>query len=74
MILGVRPVVAEATVRCLKSARGEIAATARTNSPSPALLAKLSSDGRVAFEVRGSDAQGERVGEADFSWHVQARG
>lgn len=71
-ILGLRPVVKEASVRFVKLARGPITATARVAGDLKALAREVDAQGRVAFPVNVTlaDATGIEVAAMTFSWHV----
>ncbi len=76
VLLEVRPVAAGAQIRYVKIARGRLTATARTSEPGGDLLAKLRTEGKVAFavEVEIRDADGDTVVEMTVDWHVKTAG
>jgi uncharacterized protein (TIGR00369 family) len=72
-ILSIRPVVSDARISYLKSARGEVTATATALAPAPELLAKLSSEGSAIFDVQVgiTDANSTTVATFVATWNVK---
>mgnify|MGYP001229770442 CR=1 FL=1 len=73
MLMHTRPVAAQARVRYLKPATGDLTASARASRTSTDLLSSLQSDGVVRFDVDVmiSDANGANVAEVTVEWHVR---
>lgn len=75
MLLEVRPVAAEASIRYFGLARGEVTAQARVEAEPDALLEAVRTDGKVRFPIvvslRGED--GIEIGEMMVDWHVSRR-
>lgn len=68
-----RPVTAEARIRYLKIARGEISSTARTSEPGETLRARLREEGKAVFDVvvELSNEQDQPVATMIVTWHVR---
>jgi uncharacterized protein (TIGR00369 family) len=72
VVLSIRPVAANATVRFLKIARTDLVAHARIVGNAETWRAELASSGRVVFDVVVDvrDAAGDSIGELTVAWHV----
>jgi uncharacterized protein (TIGR00369 family) len=72
-IMNIRPVVSEARITYLKSARGDITATATTALTAEALQAQLDEAGHVVFDVMVNLTDENAVNVAKFSatWNVK---
>lgn len=75
VLLNVRPVAAEATIRFVKLGKGDLRATARTTRPAADLRAELDAEGKVRFpvEVDITDAGGEVVSQVVVEWYVSPK-
>ncbi len=75
MLLEVRPVAAEASIRYFGLAKGQVTADARVEAEPDALLEAVRSEGKVRFPVvvslKGED--GIEIGEMMVNWHVSRR-
>lgn len=75
MLLEVRPVAAEASIRYFGLAKGQVTADARVEAEPDALLEAVRSEGKVRFPVvvslKGED--GIEIGEMMVDWHVSRR-
>ena len=72
VLMQVRPVAAESTIRYSKIAKGPITARAKIGQQASELLQELEAQGRVRFpvEVSLSDESGEEVAAMRVEWHV----
>ncbi len=74
VITSVRPVAADAAIKYVKVAKGDIEAVARIAGEAPAadLLAQLESEGKIQFavDVDFTDATGAKVASMRVDWHV----
>jgi len=72
ILLGLRPVAAEARIAYLKLAKGTLLAEARTEQPPETLRATLDADGKVSFPVLVdvTDETGAQVARVEIAWHV----
>jgi uncharacterized protein (TIGR00369 family) len=73
VLLGIRPIAAEAAIRYLKAAKGSVRAEAAVEEDPDALLKSLQEEGKVAFPVKVGlfDASsGEKLAEMTVRWHV----
>lgn len=75
MLLEIRPVAADASIRYLAVAHGPIRAEAAIGGDVDGLLAGIMSDGKVRFpvEIAMFDESGTRVAEMTVSWHVSMK-
>ena len=75
MLLGVRPVAAEASIRYCGLAKGQVTADARVEAEPDALLEAVRTEGKVRFPIvvslKGED--GIEIGEMMVDWHVSRR-
>lgn len=75
ILLEVRPVAAEASIRYFGLARGAVTAEARVEAEPEALITAVKTDGKVRFPIvvslRGED--GVEIGEMMVDWHVSKR-
>lgn len=75
MLLEVRPVAAEASIRYFGLAKGQVTADARVEAEPDALLEAVRTEGKVRFPIvvslKGED--GIEVGEMMVDWHVSRR-
>lgn len=75
MLLEVRPVAAEASIRYFGLAKGQVTADARVEAEPDALLEAVQTEGKVRFPIvvslKGED--GIEVGEMKVDWHVSRR-
>lgn len=75
MLLEVRPVAAEASIRYFGLAKGQVTADARVEAEPDALLEAVRTEGKVRFPIvvslKGED--GIEVGEMKVDWHVSRR-
>lgn len=72
----VTPLVRQATIRYLKVARGEIAATARLTAPAADVRTVLSDTGKANFDIEVTlrDVAGTDVAMMDVEWSLRRRG
>jgi len=73
VLLGIRPVAAEATIRYFKTAKGAVRAEATIQGNPEELLKSLRGDGKIAFPVNVDlldGASGEKLAEMTVQWHV----
>jgi uncharacterized protein (TIGR00369 family) len=70
----VTPLAAGAEIRYRRVAKGEVTATATLDDDPQALLAALSAEGKVQFQVAVSitDGAGETTAEMTVRWHLRA--
>lgn len=75
VLLEVRPVAAGATISYVKIAKGRLTAHAKTDESGADLLARLKSDGKVAFgvDVDIRDGEDETVATMRVDWHVRGK-
>ncbi|WP_421998305.1 DUF4442 domain-containing protein [Reyranella sp.] len=75
VLLDVRPVAAEASIRYFRLAKGEVTADARVEAEPDALLDAIRTEGIVRFpivvQLKGED--GIEVGEMTVDWHVSRK-
>ncbi len=75
ILLDVRPVAAEASIRYFGLAKGAVTADARVEAEPEALIEAVKTDGKVRFPIivslRGED--GVEIGEMTVDWHVSKR-
>lgn len=75
MLLEVRPVAAEASIRYFGLAKGQVTADARVEAEPDALLEAVRTEGKVRFPIvvslEGED--GIEIGEMMVDWHVSRR-
>lgn len=75
MLLEVRPVAAEASIRYFGLAKGQVPADARVEAEPDALLEAVRTEGKVRFPIvvslKGED--GIEIGEMMVDWHVSRR-
>jgi acyl-coenzyme A thioesterase PaaI-like protein len=73
VLLSVRPVAAEATIKYLKIAKGRITAHAKTLEEADILTARLKADGKIKFDVAVSmmDEAAVEVATLQVGWHVR---
>ena len=75
ILLEVRPVAAEASIRYFGLAKGAVTADARVEAEPDALLAAMKIDGKVRFPIvvslKGED--GIEIGEMTVDWHVSKK-
>lgn len=75
MLLEVRPVAAEASIRYFGLAKGQVTADARVEAEPDALLEAVRTEGKVRFPIvvslKGED--GMEIGEMMVDWHVSRR-
>ena len=73
IILTVRPIAAEATVRYLKLAKGPLTATATVAEPAAEIRTRFEAEGRAAFAVtvEVNNDQSQRVAEMSVAWDVR---
>jgi acyl-coenzyme A thioesterase PaaI-like protein len=75
MLLEVRPVAAEASIRYFGLAKGQVTADARVEAEPDALLEAVRTEGKVRFPIvvslKGED--GIEIGEMMVDWHVSRR-
>ena len=75
MLLEIRPVAAEASIRYFGLARGQVTAEARVEAEPDALLEAVRAEGKVRFPIvvslKGED--GIEVGEMMVDWHVSRK-
>lgn len=75
MLLEVRPVAAEASIRYFGLAKGQVTADARVEAEPDALLEAVRTEGKVRFPIvvslKGED--GVEIGEMMVDWHVSRR-
>jgi acyl-coenzyme A thioesterase PaaI-like protein len=73
VLLSVRPVAAEATIKYLKVAKGRITALAKTLEPADDLTTRLKADGKIKFDVAVSmtDETDVEVATMQVGWHVR---
>lgn len=74
MLMQVRPVTSQASIRYMKPAKGDLTAAAKTSRSSADLIASLQQDGVVQFNVDVviRDASSIDVAEVTVEWHVRA--
>ena len=74
VILGMRPVAANAQIGFVKVAKGKLTAHATTSVSGIELMAALKTEGKVAFDVVVDiqDASGESVVAMTVNWYVSA--
>lgn len=72
ILLELRPVAAEATIRYLGPAKGRVSAEARVGAEPDALLRTVRCEGKVRFPVVVSlkSEDGAEIGEMKVDWHV----
>jgi acyl-coenzyme A thioesterase PaaI-like protein len=73
VLLGVRPVAAEASIRYFKSAKGDVRAEATIQGDPEELMKTLHGDGKITFPVNVDlldSASGEKLAEMTVRWHV----
>lgn len=72
ILMAVRPVAANATIRYVKVAKGPIRAFAKLSQPAGNLLSELEEAGKVQFAVEVSmrDEAEEEVATMQVDWHV----
>jgi uncharacterized protein (TIGR00369 family) len=72
ILVELRPVATEATIRYLGPAKGRISAEARVQGEPDALLRAVRCDGKVRFPVVVSlkNEDGTEIGEMQVDWHV----
>lgn len=72
ILVELRPVAAEATIRYLGPAKGRVLAEARVEGEPDALIQAVRHDGKVRFPVlvslKGED--GAEIGEMRVNWHI----
>lgn len=73
VLAGCRPVAANATIRFLRSARGDLVAHGKTVRPAADLLDELCEAGKIQFavEVGVIDAEDAVVAQVEVDWHVR---
>lgn len=75
MLLEVRPVAAEASIRYFGLAKGQVTADAKVEAEPDALLEAVRTEGKVRFPIvvslKGED--GIEIGEMMVDWHVSRR-
>lgn len=75
VLLEVRPVAAEASIRYFGLAKGQVTADARVEAEPDALLEAVRSEGKVRFPIvvslKGED--GIEIGEMTVDWHVSKK-
>jgi len=75
MLLEIRPVAAEASIRYFGLAKGQVTADARVEAEPDALVEAVRSDGKVRFPIvvslKGED--GIEIGEMTVDWHVSKK-
>ena len=74
VILNMRPVAAVASIAFKKVAKGKLTAHAKTSQDGAALMAAISAEGKVAFDVEVDirDSSGDTVVEMTVNWYVSA--
>ncbi|RED18001.1 PaaI family thioesterase [Pontivivens insulae] len=74
ILLECRPVAAEASIKYLRLAKGQLTATGKTSIPGAEALSALKAEGRIQFDVNVSitDETGELVNEMTVAWHVKS--
>lgn len=72
LILNVRPVAASAEVKFMKIARSSLIATAKTATRPDELRARLTSEGKIAFDVAVDvrDDSGAAIASVTVVWHL----
>lgn len=72
VMMTIRPVTSDATIRYVKVAKGLITASAAVAGDPAELLSALKLQGRVSFsvDVRLTDEAGEEVATMQVQWHV----
>jgi len=72
-LMGIRPLAAQATIRYMKVAKGDLTATARTSDSGDVLRDRLAADGKVMFTVSVAimDETGEEVAAMSVDWSVK---
>jgi acyl-coenzyme A thioesterase PaaI-like protein len=73
VLLSIRPVAAEASIKYLKIAKGRITATAKTADAPDFLMVSLKSDGKIKFDIVVSltDDANTEVATMQVAWHVR---
>ncbi|MEP3639872.1 MAG: DUF4442 domain-containing protein [Paracoccaceae bacterium] len=73
VLLNCRPVAKDAKISFKQIAKGTLTASAKTSRPGPDILAELSAEGKVVFDVNVDiqDEQSETVAEMTVTWHVR---
>lgn len=73
VILAIRPLAAEASVRHLKLAKGPLTAIATVAEPAADIRTRFEAEGRAAFAVtvEVNNDQGQRVAEMSVAWDVR---
>jgi uncharacterized protein (TIGR00369 family) len=75
ILLEIRPVAAEASIRYFGPARSAVTAEARVEATPEALIRAVRTDGKVRFPIvvslRGED--GVEIGEMTVDWHVSKK-
>lgn len=75
MLLEIRPVAAEASIRYFGLAKGPVTADARVEADPDALVEAVRSEGKVRFPIvvslKGED--GAEIGEMTIDWHVSKK-
>ena len=73
MLMQVRPVTSQASIRYMNPAKGDLTATAKTSRSSADLLSALRNDGVIQFdvEVAISNDNGVEVAQMTVEWHVR---
>lgn len=75
MLLEIRPVAAEASIRYFGLAKGQVTADARVEAEPDALVETVRSEGKVRFPIvvslKGED--GIEIGEMTVDWHVSRK-
>lgn len=75
MLLEIRPVAAEASIRYFGLAKGQVTADARVEAEPDALVQAVRSEGKVRFPIvvslKGED--GIEIGEMTVDWHVSRK-
>lgn len=75
MLAGIRPVAAEANIRYLAIAKGDVAAKARIASSTAEVRETLEREGkaRFAIDVELADGAGKQVAQMKVDWHLSRR-
>ena len=76
LLMAVRPVAADASIKYLKTGKTDLTATATASSDAEAIRKELTDVGKVVFDVNVAitDAEEETVAEMVVSWHVKKTG
>ncbi|WP_440959066.1 DUF4442 domain-containing protein [Oceanicaulis sp. LC35] len=76
LLMSVRPVAADASIKYLKTGKTDLIATATANADAEAIRKELAEVGKVVFDINVAitDAETVTVAEMVVNWHVKKTG